>query len=263
MKKKIVSAYMWIIVLPVLMLGIYIVLASFSSNKTFTMDSFSIRQYIDGFWNNSDFWFYFWNSVVVSGAILIGTLIVAVTSSYALAKLKIPFKKLLLMIIILWMMIPYQVVLAPQLLVIDKMSLLDTRTSVILPNIFTTFGVYLLYQFVCKIPDECLEAAQLDGAGRLKILTSIVIPQVKEGISALVILNVMETWNIVEQPLFFIENEFKRPLSVILSESDQLAAENVFAGCVVFMIPIFLIFLICKDSLIEGIQNTVVVRKEN
>ncbi len=261
MKKTIISLYMWIMVIPVVLFGIYITWNSFFSVGVSGNAIFSIQQYVNGFWNNSDFWFYFWNSVVISGSILVGTLIVAVTGSYALSKLNIPFKKQILILVILFMMIPYQIVLAPQLMVIDKMNLLDTRTSVILPNIFTTFGVYLLYQFMCKIPDECIEAAKVDGAGILRILVNIIIPNIKEGISALVILNVMETWNMVEQPLFFLENEFKRPISVILSESHQLAAENVYAGCVVFMIPIFLIFLICKDSLVKGIQNAVVAGK--
>lgn len=275
MKKKLIAIYMWICVLPVILFGGSMIVCSFLSEAELSgklagigdgsfhgvflfPEKLSFAQYLNAFWNHSDFWFYFWNSVLISGAILLGTLVVSIPAAFALLQMKGRVKRMLLTFVILLMLVPFQVFLAPQMMVLSSFGLLNTKASVILPGIFTMLGVYLLYQFMHKVPQESLEAAKLDGAGTVTILHSIVLPQIKEGISALVILNLIDTWNMVEQPLFYIENAFKRPLSVILSESGQLASENVFAGCVVFMIPMVLIFLLCRRSLIAGIQEAVV-----
>lgn len=218
----------------------------------------SIEQYKNAFWDNSDFWFYFWNSVRISGLIAIGTIVVSTLGAYALARWEFPCKRWIFLGVIVFMMLPYQVMLAPQMMLLERMDLLNRSSAVILPNIFTTFGTYLLYQFMVQIPSECMEAAQVDGASEGRIFLSIVLPQVRDGISALMILNFIDTWNLVEQPLLYLENQYQYPLSVVLSGGEEWIAQDVFACCVVFFIPILLAFLACKDSLLDGIQNSVV-----
>ena len=186
-----------------------------------------------------------------------GTVVVSTGGAYALSKLHFPGKRLVLLSVILIMMLPYQIMLAPQMMLMDKIGLLNHSASVILPNIFTTFGVYLLYQFMENIPKECSEAAQMDGAGHILIFFKIILPQIKDGISALLILNLIDTWNLVEQPLLFLENQYQYPLSVILSEGETLIENHVFACCVIFLIPVLLVFLACKDSLLNGISSSV------
>lgn len=219
---------------------------------------FSLSQYKQTLWSTSDFWFYFWNSMFYSIPILIGTIVVSVLGGYAFAKFNFPFRRFWLAIFIIVMMIPYQVMLSPTLIIMNNIGLLNTRISIILPNIFSPFGTYLIYQFMCGIPDETIEAAKVDGAGSLRILLKIVLPQVKGGIASLAILNIIDTWNLVEQPVMFLKNEFKYPLSAALSYFQSQDIGTSFVCGVVFILPLMLLFLIGKDHMIAGIRNSVV-----
>lgn len=220
--------------------------------------SISFEQYINILFKNSDFLFYFWNSIWISVPSAFGLIVVSFFGGYGFAKFEFLGKKALFLCMILIVMIPYQLMLAPQLMVMNKMNLLNTRLAVILPNVFLPFGTYLMYQFMRNVPDECLEAAKVDGAGQFMILFHIVLPQVRTGIVSLLILNLIDTWNLVEQPLIFIQNQFKYPLSVVLSDMGQDMKNNIFACCLVFLVPLVLMFLICKDNLLEGIQKSII-----
>ena len=278
LKSGLILLYMFLCILPVILFFLFILCNSFLSSDEFLKnygmiehgnrisqyaelsllpEKFSFEQYKGALWENSDFWYYFWNSVRISGLIAAGTVVVSTGGAYALSKLHSPGKRLVLLSVILIMMLPYQIMLAPQMMLMDKIGLLNHSASVILPNIFTTFGVYLLYQFMENIPKECSEAAQMDGAGHILIFFKIILPQIKDGISALLILNLIDTWNLVEQPLLFLENQYQYPLSVILSEGETLIENHVFACCVIFLIPVLLVFLACKDSLLNGISSSV------
>lgn len=219
---------------------------------------FSLSQYSQTLWDSSDFWFYFWNSMFYSIPILAGTIIISILGGYAFAKFNFPFRRFWLVIFIIVMMIPYQVMLSPTLIIMNNIGLLNTRISIILPNIFTPFGTYLIYQFMCSIPDETIEAAKVDGAGSIMILRRIVLPQVKGGIASLAILNIIDTWNLVEQPVMFLKNEFRYPLSAALSYFQSQDAGTSFVCGVTFVLPLILLFLIGKEYLIDGIRNSVV-----
>ena len=275
---RLILLFMFICTLPVILFLLFIFCNSFLSSSEFISrygmaehgnqvsqyvqfsffpKKISLDQYKDAFWNHSNFWYYFWNSAKISIFIVIGTVVVSALGAYAFAKLHFPCKQILFLGIIVFMMLPYQVMLSPQILLLDQIKLLNHTSSVILPNIFTTLGVYLLYQFMLNIPKECIEAAKMDGAGHIKIFFSIVLPQIKDGIYTLIILNLIDTWNLVEQPLLFLKNQYQYPLSVILSEGEEVIENNVFACCVIFLIPILLVFLACKDGLLNGIGNSV------
>jgi multiple sugar transport system permease protein len=163
----------------------------------------SFENYLNSLWNTSDFWFYFWNSMIYTVPILLGTLIISVFAGYAFAKFQFPLRRFWMVIFIIVMMIPYQAMISPTYIVLNSIKLINTRWSIILPNIFTPFGCYLIYQFMRGIPDETIESAKLDGAGHLKILLYVVIPQVRNGIVSLAVLNFIDSWNMVEQPIMY------------------------------------------------------------
>ena len=221
-------------------------------------NDFSILQFEKVLWDTSDFWFYFWNSIFYSLTILVGTIFVSISGGYAFAKFQFPLRRFWLAVYIIVMMIPYQVMISPTFIVLNNIGLIDTRGALILPNLFTPFGTYLIYQFMCTIPDEMLEAARVDGAGNIKILIKIVLPQIKGGIASLAVLNFIDTWNLVEQPIMFLKNEFKYPLSAALSYFQNQDIGTAFACSVAFLIPVTLVFLLGKNYMIEGIKNSVV-----
>lgn len=235
------------------------VLMGIGSLKSST--GFSPDYYIETLWNTSDFWYYFWNSVRVTVPILIGSVCIAVPAAYAFAKIPFRGRNFWMGLFVIMMMIPYQVMISPQFIVLNQIHLINKRIALILPNIFTPLGCYLLYQSVSNIPSEVLEAAKVDGAGHIRILLSIVLPQMKSGIISFAILNVIDTWNMVEQPVMFLKDVFQYPLSAAISYFQQQETGSTFVCGVVFVFPLILFFLLCKQYLIEGIHHTV-IRKE-
>ena len=221
-------------------------------------NNFSTLQYAKVLWNTSDFWFYYWNSIFYSITILAGTIFVSISGGYAFAKFQFPLRRFWLAVYIIVMMIPYQVMISPTFIVLNNLGLIDTRSALILPNLFTPFGTYLIYQFMCGIPDEMLEAARVDGAGNIKILLKIMLPQIKGGIVSLAVLSFIDTWNLVEQPIMFLKNEFKYPLSAALSYFQNQDIGTAFVCGVAFLIPVTLVFLLGKNYMFEGIKNSVV-----
>lgn len=219
---------------------------------------FRIEQYKNTLWRNSDFWFYFWNSVGICLPVLVVTGLFGTLGGYSFARFRFRGRKALLFLFILFMMIPSQVLIPSQFRVLYEMNLLNHMVSVILPNMFAPFGVYLMYQYAGKMPEDMFEAAAMDGAGELRIFFSIVLPEIKNGIAALLILTLIDIWNLIEQPLIFYYDKYKMPVSAAMNQFGISNVLSPFVGCVIDMIPIFLVFLLGKEQLIEGIGQSVI-----
>lgn len=196
----------------------------------------------------------FWNSIILTLPTVIGQILISVLGAYAFAKIKFPFNKPIFFMFILLMLMPYQVTLVPIYIILKKMNLVGSYTSVILPGMFSTFGVFLLTQFIRSIPDEQCQSAKVDGANHIQILFKIILPQSKGAVASLAILSFLDNWNMIEQPLILLENP-KQPMSIFLSQINQTELRVAFAAGVLFMIPSILIFLKGEKQLLEGIQH--------
>jgi len=155
---------------------------------------------------------------------------------------------------IITMLMPFQVTLVPNYLAMDWLGLLDSRAAIILPGIFSAFGVFLIRQFMIGIPRSYVEAAKIDGAGYVTIFVHIIVAMSRPGIAALVILAFVDYWNMVEQPLIFLHDAFKQPLSIYLSRINEGERGLAFAAAVLYMLPMVFVFLYAENDLIEGIQ---------
>lgn len=217
-------------------------------------NSFTLIQYYEVFLRNSEILSKFWNSVILTFPIVIGQILISIFGSYAFAKIDFPFKRKIFFVFILLMLMPYQVTLVPIYIILKKMNLIGSYASVILPGIFSTFGVFLLTQFVKSIPNEQCQAAMVDGATHIQILLYIVLPQCKGAVASLAILSFLDNWNMIEQPLILLEDK-KQPLSIFLSQINQSELKVAFAAGVLFMIPSIFIFLKGEKQLLEGIQH--------
>ncbi|MGG6311670.1 carbohydrate ABC transporter permease [Paenibacillus macerans] len=196
----------------------------------------------------------FWNSVFLVVPIVAGQTAVALLASFALGKLRFPGREALFLTYLITMLLPFQVTLVPNYLMADRLGLLGDRGSVIWPGIFGAFGVFLLRQYMLHIPSTYIEAAKIDGAGYARIFASVVLPMVKPGIAALVVLLFADYWNMVEQPLIFLRDADMQPLSVFLSRIQQEMLGVSFAASVVYMVPMVLLFLSAEPYFIEGIE---------
>ncbi len=109
-------------------------------------------------------------------------------------------------------------------------------------------------QIFSSVPNSIIEAAKLDGANQLQVLLKIVLPYSKSGIASLVILNFIDNWNMVEQPLVFLKDRLKYPLSVFLTGIKDAGA-TAFVCSVMTMVPVFFLFMYLKDAMVSGIET--------
>lgn len=214
----------------------------------------SLIQYYDALLRRPKFLIMFWNSVIMTVPIVAGQLIVGALAAFAFSKLRFPFRDQLFFIYIIVMLMPFQVTLVPNFIVAKYLHILDTYASIILPGIFSTFGVFLLRQFMIYIPQEYCEASSIDGTGYFRMFTDIILPNCKSALASMAILVFIDNWNMVEQPLVFLNEEGMRPLSVFLNKINQSEIGIAFACGMIYMVPALLIFLYGENYFIEGIQ---------
>jgi len=219
---------------------------------------FNLQQYYSIITSKAEYFKYFLNSVKLTSIIIIGQVVVGILAAFAFAKMKFPGRNAIFIVYILAVLLPFQVTLVPNYLVFDKIhrliniKIIDTHMSIILPGIFTSFGVFLLRQFIRGISSEIIEAARIDGAGHIKILFKIVLPLLRPAIFTLVILTFIDNWNIIEQAIIFIDTSTKLPLSVFLENIYYNDFRVFFAGSVLYIIPALLIFLKGEKYLQKG-----------
>lgn len=221
-------------------------------------DSIVFEQYYEVLVGKSKFLRMFWNSVFLVLPIVIFQTIVSSSAAFVFAKIKFKGRDTLFFIYIIIMMMPFQVTLVPNYLVLDKLGILDNYMSIILPGIFGAFGVFLLRQFMISIPNEYIEAAMVDGCSLAQIFFKVILPQSKGGVASLAILSFIDNWNMVEQPLIFLKDTNKHPLSIYLSVINNSELGIAFAASVIYMIPALLVFLYGQNYLIEGISNSTI-----
>lgn len=222
----------------------------------------TLRHYLHVMIDTPEFWILFWNSVKIVVVVMVGQLLVSVPAAWGFAKYRFKGNKILFRVYIFFMLLPFQAKMLSEYLVLDRINLLDTHWSIILPGIFSTFPVFILYQFFKSIPQEVLESARLDGAGEWMIFTRIGIPLAMNGILAVFILNFIEYWNIIEQPLVFLKSKNLWPLSMYMPEILQNNPGDMFVKIAVTCIPLAILFLSGQEYLKKGIHIMVVDEKE-
>ncbi len=224
------------------------------ANLKLIPDKVSFAQYGKVFIDNPKYLTMFWNSVFMVVPIIMGQTLVAALAAYAFSKLKFRGRDSMFLVYVMTMLMPFQVTLVPNYIMVDKLGMLNSTGAIIVPGIFAAFGVFMLRQFMLDIPYAYIEAAKIDGAGHLRIFITMIVPMIKPGLAALVILLFVDYWNMVEQPLIFLDDPFKQPLSVFLSRINDSDRGIAFAASMLYMAPMVMLFLYAESYFIEGIQ---------
>ncbi len=212
----------------------------------------TFKQYYTVLIGRTQYLFMFWNSAALVLPTILGQLVVGAMAAYAFTILKSKLADALYFLYIVVMLLPFQVTLVPNYIMADRLGILDTGLSIILPGICGTFGVFLLKQYMASLPFSYLEAAKADGAGYLRSFTDIVLPILKPGLAALFILLFIDHWNMVEQPLIFLQDPLKTPLSVFLSYINNEECGIAFAASFLYMVPTILVFLYGEEYMVAG-----------
>lgn len=223
-------------------------------------DKVSFSQYSTVLLKSPEYLVKFWNSMIYVLPIVIFQLVVAAGASYCFARVETRFRSIVFFTYIILMLMPYQVTLVPNYIVLDKMSLLDTRWAIILPGIFSPFSVFILTKFMKRIPTAVVEAAKLDGANEWQIFSKIYMPLCRSTLYSVAILVFIDYWNMVEQPLILLTDAEMYPLSVFLSKINEGDTGIALAIAVIYMVPPVLLFLYSEDYLIDGIAYSASVK---
>lgn len=203
--------------------------------------------------HSPDFFRLFWNSVGMVAAILAGQLLVGVPGAWAFAAFRFRGKKLLFTLYVILMLLPFQVTMLSKYLVIRELGIFNTEAAVILPAVFSTFPVFLVYRSFLGIPEALLQAAKIDGAGEWQIFLYIGLPMAQGGVLSAVTLGFLEYWNMMEEPMAFLTDKSLWPLSLYLPEIGISQAGFSCAASLVTLVLSLLVFGVCSDSLEKGI----------
>lgn len=199
------------------------------------------------------FFVLFWNSVRLVIGILVGQMIVGVPAAWAFASYRVRGSRMLFVLYVVLMLLPFQVTMLSSYLVLDRLSLMNTHLAILLPAVFSTFPIFLSYGGFRAIPLQLLEAARIDGAGELRIFFTIGLPLGKSGLLSAIVLGFLEYWNMMEQPLAFWEDKSLWPLSLYLPEISWMQAGFALCASFITLIPAAFVFVLGQDYLEQGI----------
>ncbi|HJB22059.1 MAG TPA: carbohydrate ABC transporter permease [Candidatus Fournierella merdavium] len=195
----------------------------------------------------------FWNACKLVFPQAAGQLAVATPAAWAFSKLRFPGRRALYAAYLVLMVLPFQITMVPNYLVLDKLGLMDTPLAVILPGVFSTFPVFIIKKGFDAVPDSLLEAAALDGAGPLRCFVSVGLPLGLPAILSAATLGFIEAWNAIEQPMMFLQDRANWPLSLYLSNITVDDLGFAMAASLMMLAPPLLLFLAGRRYLERGI----------
>lgn len=202
------------------------------------------------------FYVYLANSLIVAVASVLGEVCTSCLAGYAFAKIKFKGRNAVFLFYIATLIFPSQMLLVPRFVIYRLWGMYDTLWALILPGMFTAFGTFLLRQFFMTLPDELMESAKIDGAGYMRTFARIALPLTKPAVSTLVIFSFVGSWNNFENPLIFLNTpaNFTITRGLLLFQSDDVTNyAAIMAGCVLALIPVFILFFALQKYFVEGI----------
>jgi alpha-1,4-digalacturonate transport system permease protein len=202
---------------------------------------------------------YFKNSVIVTVAATLLTLLINSMAAFALAKYSFRGRDGLFVVTLATIMIPLQVILLPVYQVVADLGLVNSLWGLIIPPAATPTGVFLLRQYMLTIPDELLEAARIDGASEWAIFWRVVLPLSRPALAVVAIFSVIWRWNDFLWPLIVAqdENVYTLPVALARFSGQQVVPFNlVLAMSVLSILPVVVIFLFLQRHILTGIAQT-------
>ncbi|MCB0238799.1 MAG: carbohydrate ABC transporter permease, partial [Anaerolineae bacterium] len=208
---------------------------------------------------------YMWNSVRITFITLAGELVVSILAAYAFARIKFPGRDVLFALLLSTLMIPAMVTIIPNFLTvtwlgrIGPIKWINNWPALTVPFMGNIFSIFLLRQFFIQIPDELFDSAQIDGAGHLRFLWSIVLPLSKAPLMVIIVLSFIGTWNALAWPLLVTNSPDWRPVSVglysFIDEAGQMI-NLMMAGAFIVIIPVLVLYFFTQKQFTESISRS-------
>ena len=197
------------------------------------------------------------NSFFITISYTVITILSSSMAAFAFTKIKFPYADAVFKLYLASMMIPTQVTMIPLFVVMNRLGLINTYPSVILPSLFRAFAVFMLVQQMRGIPNDYMEAAELDGAGLFRIYRTVILPLSKSSIATLTVTTFMESWNDYLWPLLMLNDKNKMTLTLALNSlNGQYGTEYnlLMAGSLISMIPIIIVYICAQKYFKEGLM---------
>lgn len=204
---------------------------------------------------------YIFNSVIVTGSVVLLSMLMSAMAAFALSKLRFRAKNLLVEINNLAMMFVPVAVIIPRYLLVDKLGMINTYFAHILPLVALPVGMFLVKQFTDQVPDSLIEAAIVDGAGYFKVFYRIILPMIKPAIATVAILAFQSVWNNTETSTMYTNKESMRTLTfymnTLASNTNAVAGQGVAAAASLIMfLPNLILFILCQSKVMNTMAHS-------
>lgn len=219
----------------------------------FTWDNFKFVT------SNAAIWNWTWNSTVIAVVTTVGTILITSMAAFALSRLHFRGKNFVFWFIIAGLMVPTEATIIPLFQIMVENGMINSLSSIILPSLAAPLGVMILKQFFDGIPNELMEAAKIDGAGLIRIYTTIFVPLSRSSMATLAIFTFISSWNNFLWPFLAISDEKMMTLPVgipLFQSSYQLEMTRPMAANMLASFPAILVFILFQKHIIKGITMT-------
>ncbi len=216
-----------------------------------------LGNYVDVF-DQMPFGLFLLNSTLIIAGIIIGGLIVNSLIAYALARLRFRGRGFLVSIIIALIIIPFEAIAVPLLLVVNRFGWLNSYHVQIIPFMAHALSIFLFYQFFINLPKDLEEAALVDGAGYFRIFTQIVVPLSKPVFATVAILQFILRWGNFLWPLMVTRTEQYRPLPLAMQQffsQDPKMWGDIMAFAAMMTVPVLIIFLLFQKWFVQSVAT--------
>lgn len=214
----------------------------------------------DAQWQMPLFFRYFANSLIMTGLIVAGVLVTSLLAAYTFAYINVPGRNLLFLLVLVTIMVPNDLTLVPKVVMMFNLKWYNTYAALVVPFLVSVFGIFLLRQFFMQIPKDLFDAAQIDGAGHLRYLFSVVVPLSKPAIITTALLNFIWAWDSFKWPLLVTRDSNMRVLAVGMQQflvgegGSKVQLMMAFAAMVV--VPVIIFYFFTQKYFTEGVIST-------
>ena len=264
MGKLFATLLVWVFIVLCIMPFIWMLSSSFKTEKdVFAMpfqlisETFNVNNYKEVWLGKYNYPQMYLNSVKVTFTSVIFCIITSCMAGYGFSKLKFPGRDKVFLLYLATMMVPHQLLMVPKFLIFKELGIYNTHWALILPSVFSIYGVFMMRQYMMQIPEELSEAARIDGAGDLRICFQIISPLCKPAIVTLVILFFTWNWNDYDNALIFLNsrNLYTVNLGLVnFMDETGMKYSLIMAASVLSILPIFAIFLAAQKYFVGGLS---------
>ena len=225
---------------------------------TFDFSNLSFDSYLDLILKN-DVGQWYINSIVIAIGVTVLGVLISTMAGYALARINFKGRNFIFLCILGIMMIPGQITMIPQYILLNKLGLVNNYGGLIIPFLFNAFNVFMMRQFFLSFPKDLEEAAEIDGLSRFGIFFKVALPLAKPALTTITIMSFMGSWNNFLMPNLLITSRemYTLPVGMASLNSQYYSFPNqTMAGAMLLSLPMIVMFLICQRYFIQSVATS-------